>query len=176
MSTVKVTTSISRNYGAYTPTWGITTEIDATRGTDIMAERQKHWDLLKAEILDFEANTLRDLPAQQRMSKSIADDKKGDDGSKGQWVRALGIVREVKKGGKAYYYAKTAKGTKWSTHGVSLYFDNFEGMTELEFEKRADSNGELLLPEDMYVAIISRAGKPDRAMALAHKDLIDTGN
>lgn len=173
MSTVKVSTTLTRNYGAWSATFGIETDIDAARGTDVMAERDKHLTLLRAEFLDFEANQLRNLPAAAGRGKSIANDVKGDTGLKRQWVRALGIISETKKG-KTYYYAKTAEGTKWSKFGVSLYFDNFEGMTEEEFKKRADKEGQHVLPDDFYVAVVSQEGKPDKAVALAHKDLIDT--
>lgn len=173
MSTVKVRTGLTRNYGSYTASFEVESLIDGEpRGTDILAEQDKHMKLLRLSILDFEANHLRGLPGKASKTPSIADDKKGDDGSKGQWVKALGIVKENKKG-QDYFYIKTAKGTKWSTHGVSFYWDNFEGMTLLEYQKRADANGEVLFPDGFYVAVIQRAGKPDRGVAIRHKDEID---
>jgi hypothetical protein len=175
MSTVKVRTALTRNYGAYTAHVEIESEVEAGNGTDILAERDKHWKLLRLEIIEFETHHLRGLQGKKAVdqaTKSIDQDVKGDDGTKGQWVKALGIVCEHKKG-QDYFYIKTAKGTKWSTHGVSFYWDNFEGMTKLEYDKRKDASGEVVFPEDMYVAIISRAGKPDRGVALSHKDNIE---
>lgn len=175
MRPVKVSQTMTRNYGMYTMSFGAETTIEASTRADFIREQAALTETLKAAILDFEMNQLRSLPGFKGKPASyppINQDQKGAPAAKGVWVRALGMIKETKKG-KDYFYIKTAEGTKWSKFGVSLYFDNFEGMTRLEYDKRCDAAGELLFPEDMYVAVISQEGKPDRAMALQHKDTID---
>lgn len=172
MSIVKVSQTLTRNYGAYSASWGAEIEADISSRADLLREYAKLQEHIHAAILDFEANMLTKLPASKGKALPITEDKKGEDGKKRQWVKAIGMIKEDKKG-KAYYYAKTAQGTKWAKFGVSLYWDNFEGMTELEYKARADEAGEIVFPEDMYVMVVSVPGKPDRAVALAHKDTIE---
>lgn len=171
MSTVKVSMSLTRNYGAYSPTWGAEVMAEVNSRADLLREYAKLQEHIHAAILDFEANMLTKLPASKGKAQPINEDKKGEPKPSTSWVKAVGIISEAKKG-KTFYYAKTGQGTKWAKFGAPLYWDNFEGMTELEFKARADDAGEHVLPEGFYFAIQERNGKA-YAIALAHKDSIE---
>jgi hypothetical protein len=176
MSTVKVSRTMTRHYGAYSQSWSIEVEESVSSRADLIAAYARLDEHLIASILDFEKQTIRSLPGrmgfQGKPTQSIDQDQKGEGRPETEWVKAIGMIKEHKKG-KDYFYVKTAPGTKWSKHGVSCYLDNFEGMTQQEYDKRKDQAGEIVFPEDFYVCVVKQAGKPDRAIALRHKDMIE---
>lgn len=176
MPPVKVTATLTRNYGSYTSSWGAEIEADVKTRKDLIDAYAGLHEHIKACILDFEANMLRTLPAAQgrrqaplnTSTQSIDKDEKG--APKAVWAKAVSMFAEFKKG-KHYFYIQTWEGTKWSKHGVPCYLDNFTGLADGIVDKLKE--GEVIKFEpDMYVAIVTRFGR-DYGIALMHKDMID---
>ena len=172
MPVINVTCKLVRNYGAYSSEWGIAQDTEINSRKDLIEAYAKMQDHLIAAILDFEKNTLTRLPAfDQRKMPSIDQDKKP--AREVEWVKAIGISAERKKG-KVYFYAKTAPGSKWNKHGAPLYWDDFKGLTlAMWTEQQVGDNLEIPLEDEMYFCILKVPGKPDKAIGLAHKDTIE---
>lgn len=173
MPPVKVKTTITRNYGAYSAAFGLEVEIEATKRVEVIDEYTRLHETIRIAILDFEQNMLRKLPAAPGnraapTMPSIDQDTKG--APKGQWVKAFKMYSESKKG-KQFFYIQTWSGTKWSKHGVPVYLDNFEGLGETALAHLMDGK-EINFEPDMYVAIVT-VNDRDKGVRLAHKDEID---
>lgn len=158
---------VVRNYGPVSQTWEASGVFEVTTRADAMRGYESLQGVIDATRLDFEAVH---LPKMTPAPKSIDQDQKGV-GEDKKWVRALGITKVTEKG-KTNYKVMTAPGTQFAKYGLSLYWDNFKGMTELEYSKRADENGDHVLPDDFMVLAVKENGFW-RARAIAHKDMMD---
>lgn len=172
MATVTVTSKLVRNYGAYSSEWGIEQAVEVNSRKDLIEAYAKMQEHLIASILDFEKNTLTRLPGfDQKRPPTIDQDKKP--AREIEWVKAVGIFAERKKG-KTYFYAKTAPGSKWNKHGAPLYWDDFKGLTlAMWTDKQIGDNLDIAPEDEMYFCILKVPGKPDKAIMITHKDEID---
>lgn len=166
---VNITRTITRNYGAITSTWTIQMNEQVSTRADVLRLCASADETIHAAMLDYEANSLKQI--QPAPKKTIADDQKGETGEgEFKWVKAVGIVKVHEKG-KVFYKARTSD-KQFVKFGLPVYFDNFKGMSELEFSKRADEDGELVFDEGMmFLAVKEKNGW--RARRLAHKDMIE---
>lgn len=165
-TTVKLTTTISRTYGAVTASWGMECTVSVNSRSDILKEYARLHDHIRAEMIDFESATLPRLPAPAPDGLPEANAQR----PAAEWHPLVEIFVEVKKGAK-FYYAKTSSG-KHMRFGAPLYFDNFKGLTETEFDERAKDGSIKYDPMQCRVLIREKNGK-HYAIAFATKDEID---
>lgn len=165
-SKVKLTTSITRTYGAVTASWGMECEVMISNRSDILKEYARMHDHIRAEMIDFESATLPRLPAPAvnglPEAQPSTDEKVG-------WFPLKAIYVEGKKGQK-FYYAQTSHGF-YMRHGAPLYWDSFHGLNLDTFEAE-NVGGWLKFEEGQYMVRVIKRGEKYYAQAFAHKDKV----
>lgn len=164
-SKIKLTTSISRTYGAITTSWGMECECEVSSRSDILREYARMHDHIRAEMIDFESARLPNLPAPSA-SQGLPEAEKQPDEKVG-WFPLKAIYCEGKKGQK-FYYAQTVHGF-YMRHGAPLYWDSFNGLNLDTFEAE-NSGGWLKFEEGQYFVSVVKRGEKYYARAMRHKD------
>lgn len=133
---IKLSATITRTYGAITASWGIEEEVTVTKRDDIIREYSRLHDHIKAEMFDFESTRLAKFPAPsgQTQQPSQGLPEANTPRMESEWMPLVSIHREIKGGGKAFYYAKPSSG-KYMRHGAPLYWDTFQGIKLETFEQ-----------------------------------------
>lgn len=170
-SKVKLTTSISRRYGAITTSWGMECEVEVSSRSDILREYNRMHDHIRAEMIDFESATLPRLPAPkvpEAAPEGLPEAAPQKDEKIG-WHPLEMIYTEVKKG-QSFYYAKTSSGP-FMRHGAPLYWDNFTGLNKDTFEGNSEKGVLAFDPMFHRVRIVKRGDKY-YAQALSNKDKV----
>lgn len=166
---VKLSTSISRSYGAITTTWGMEIEAQVSNRSDIIREYARMHEHIRAEMIDYESATLPKLPTPSQVQPQEGLPEANHTRPVAEWMPLKAIFREVKKG-KAFFYAQTSMG-RFMRHGAPLYWDNCKGFSLKAFEEQAVGETVEFDPDQIKVLIREKQGK-FYAIAVAHKDTI----
>jgi hypothetical protein len=169
---VKISTTITRRYGAITTSWGMEDEVTVSGRSDLLREYARMHDHIKAAMIDFESATLPRLPLphvkEEGPTQGLPEAEKKTDEKIG-WFPLEAIYVEGKKGQK-FYYAKTSYGP-FMRHGAPLYWDSFQGMNLDTFEAE-NVGGWMKFDADQFRVRVIKRNEKYYAQAVSHKDKV----
>lgn len=151
---VKLTVNLTRKYGAVETSFGIQRDVEVTTASDILRGYDVLCQIVEAQIIEYENNRLKDLPAP------VMAQGKGAAAAAAAWFPATKLILSVNNG-KKFWRIMPGGNSEWKKYGATIFWDTFEGMTEAEAKETLQPGEfEAKLPDGARVLIAVQGGRP----------------